>query len=76
MKRVSTARAAVVLFCLATICIFMGFEAPIASAQVLYGSIVGTVTDQTNAVVSKAVVTVTNISTGLSRQAATAQAGY
>jgi hypothetical protein len=55
---------------------FMGYEAPVASAQVLYGSIVGTVTDQANAVVPKAVVTVTNTSTGLSRQAATDGAGY
>ncbi len=47
-----------------------------ASAQVLYGSIVGTVTDQTNAVVPGAVVTVTNTLTGLSRQATTDAAGY
>lgn len=46
------------------------------SAQVLYGSIVGTVTDQSNAVVTKAAVTVTNTSTGLARQAETDNAGY
>ena len=47
-----------------------------AAAQVLYGSIVGTLTDQTGAVVPKATVTVTNTSTGLSRQATTDEAGY
>ena len=70
------ARAAVILSCLATSLIFMGYEAPVASAQVLYGSIVGTVTDQTGAVVPKAGVTVTNASTGLSRQVTTDAAGY
>jgi hypothetical protein len=48
--------------------IFLGYEAPTASAQVLYGSIVGTVTDQTSAVVPNAVLKVTNTSTGLARQ--------
>src|SRR5690348_12756814 len=47
-----------------------------ASAQVLYGSIVGTLTDQTGAVVPKATVTVTNTATGLSRQATTNTDGY
>jgi hypothetical protein len=46
------------------------------SAQVLYGSIVGSLTDETGAVVPKAVVTVTNTSTGLSRQTTTDDAGY
>ena len=47
-----------------------------AFAQVLYGSIVGTLTDETGAVVPKAVVTVTNTATGLSRQATTNDTGY
>src|ERR1044071_8728544 len=51
-------------------------SAPVASAQVLYGSIVGTVTDQANAVVPKAAVTVRNIATGLSRQGNADEAGY
>src|SRR5215831_9827768 len=38
-------------------------------AQVLYGSMVGTVTDPGNAVVPKASVTVKNDATGLTRQA-------
>ena len=55
---------------------FMGHPPRTVSAQVLYGSIVGTLTDETGAVVPKAVVTVTNTSTGLSRQATTDEAGY
>jgi hypothetical protein len=47
-----------------------------ARAQVLYGSIVGTVTDQTGAVVPGAVVTAKNTSTGLERQATTDATGY
>ena len=67
---------AIVLSCLAIGFIVMGYAARTASAQVLYGSIVGTLTDQTGAVVPKAQVTVTNTSTGLSRQATTDDAGY
>ncbi len=66
----------VILSCLGATLIFLGFGAPVASAQVLYGSIVGTVTGQSNAVVPKASVTVTNTSTGLSRQAGTDDTGY
>ncbi|PYR71815.1 MAG: hypothetical protein DMF86_25165, partial [Acidobacteria bacterium] len=47
-----------------------------ASGQVLYGSMAGTLTDQTGAMVPKATVTVTNTSTGLSRQTTTNEAGY
>lgn len=45
------------------------------SAQVLYGSIVGTVTDPTGAVVPKASVSITNKATGLSRDTVTDEAG-
>jgi hypothetical protein len=54
----------------------MGYDARTASAQVLYGSIVGTLTDETGAVIPKAAVTVTNTSTGLSRQTTADDAGY
>ena len=37
---------------------------------------VGTLTDQTGAMIPKATVTVTNTSTGLSRQTTTNEAGY
>jgi len=59
-----------------TLCLFLGYDARIASAQVLYGSIVGTVTDQANAVVPRSVVSVQNTSTGLSRQVNTDDDGY
>ncbi len=44
-------------------------------AQVLYGSIVGTVTDQTGAMVPKATVTITNTATNQVRETATDEAG-
>ena len=69
-------RAMLVLSCLAIGFIVMGHAAQSASAQVLYGSIVGTLTDETGAVIPKAQVTVTNTSTGLSRQVTTDDAGY
>jgi len=47
-----------------------------ASAQVLYGSIVGTLTDDTGAVVPNAGVTATNTSTGFSKQATSDGRGY
>lgn len=47
-----------------------------AKAQVLYGSVVGTVTDQTGAVVPEAAVTIANLSTGQTREAKTDAAGY
>jgi hypothetical protein len=66
----------VILSCWAIGLIVMGYAPCTASAQVLYGSIVGTLTDATGAVVPKAGVIVTNTSTGLSRQTTTNDAGY
>src|SRR5918994_1026114 len=54
----------------------MGYAAGALSAQVLYGSIAGTLTDETGAVVPNAVVSVKNTSTGLARQVTTDEAGY
>jgi hypothetical protein len=54
----------------------MGYVAGALSAQVLYGGIAGTLTDPTGAVVPKAVVSVKNTSTGLTRQGTTDEAGY
>ena len=62
--------------CLGALLLFMGYETPTASAQVLYGSIVGTVTDPTGSVISRANVTVTNTATGLARTASADDAGY
>lgn len=45
------------------------------NAQVLYGSVTGTVTDQSGAIVPTAQVTVTNEATGLKRQTTTDAAG-
>jgi hypothetical protein len=55
--------------------VFLGLGASTASAQVLYGSIVGTVTDQSSAVVPNALVKATNRSTGLERQVAADSTG-
>jgi Carboxypeptidase regulatory-like domain/TonB dependent receptor-like, beta-barrel len=65
-----------VLWCVAIALIVLSCTARPATAQVLYGSIVGTLTDQTGAGVPKATVTVTNKSTGLSKQATTDDTGY
>src|SRR5262249_57757088 len=43
------ARAVGILSCLIIGLMFMGYEAPVVSAQVLYGSVVGTVTDRAGA---------------------------
>src|SRR5690349_6712451 len=51
--------------------VLLSSSAPRASAQVLYGSIVGTVTDQTGAVVPQAEVKATNPATGETRAAST-----
>src|SRR2546422_10584196 len=69
-------RGVVILSYLATSFLFLGYDARVASAQILYGSIAGSVTDASGAAVPKASVTVTNASTGLSRQIATDEAGY
>src|ERR1700704_5437409 len=77
MKRTGVfARAVVVLSALATSLLFLGYGAQQASAQILYGSIVGTVTDQGAAVVPKATVSVTEISTSLNRRVTADEAGY
>jgi hypothetical protein len=52
----------------------LSFTSP-ASAQVLYGTLVGEITDQTGAVVPAATVTVTHTSTGQTREATTGTAG-
>jgi hypothetical protein len=69
-------RGLVTLSSLAISFFFLAHDARIASAQVLYGSIVGTVTDPTRSAISKAAVSATNTSTGLSRQVSADEAGY
>src|SRR5258708_4284246 len=64
------------LLCILLGLTIVGWNAGIASAQVLYGSIVGTVRDPSGAVIAKAAVTATQVSTGLFRQVSTDDAGY
>ncbi len=66
-------RARILLFVLAG-SLAVAFPKP-AHPQVLYGSVVGTVTDQTGAVLPGAQVTLTNDATGLKRQTTTDSAG-
>ena len=76
-KRVARVqRATVILSWLAIGTFITAYPARPASGQVLYGSMVGTVTDQSGALVPGTAVTVTNTSTGLSRQTTTNEAGY
>ena len=55
--------------------LFLFSVANSASAQILYGSIVGKVTDPTGAAVVSAKVTITNKGTGFTRDAATDSSG-
>src|SRR5687767_1596073 len=52
-----------------------GITAVPIQAQVLYGSLVGTIEDQSGAIVPKAVVSITHQQTGLSRSAAADENG-
>jgi len=65
------------LLCRAVIALFLvlGFSAVNAEAQVLYGSIVGNVTDNAGAAISGATVTITNKGTNQSREAITGEDG-
>ena len=69
-------RANALVFWIAAGLLVIATGARTASAQVLYGSIAGTLTDPTGSVVPKAAVSVTNTSTGLSRQTTTNESGY
>ncbi len=59
----------------AVVCALVLLAARQAEAQVLYGSIVGTVEDQTGAVVPNATVNIVNNATGLSRETSTDEGG-
>ena len=61
------------LFCL--VCVLLFVRYPKAAAQVLYGSVVGTVEDSTGAVVPGATVTVTDQATSQSKEATTTNDG-
>ncbi len=68
-------RAAVILFCLAVGLMALSYTAPSAFAQVLYGSLVGTVSDPTGALIPNATITITNKATGQTKDATTDAAG-
>src|SRR5262245_63674318 len=53
----------------------VGVTPGLASAQVLYGSLVGNVTDQNGSVISGATVTIINKGTAQTREAVTSEAG-
>ncbi|MBK5290140.1 MAG: TonB-dependent receptor [Acidobacteriia bacterium] len=55
--------------------LFAGAGAPTADAQVLYGSIVGNVTDSSQAVIAAATVTIANAETNLTRKTVTSDTG-
>src|SRR5579872_589515 len=55
--------------------LFCSVAAGPMNAQVIYGSVIGTITDQSDAVVPSAAVTLTNRETGVARTANTDQAG-
>ena len=65
----STIRVRVsLLFCFAVSFFLLGYPRN-ASAQVLYGSVSGTIVDQSGAGVPKAHVVITNRATGIQREA-------
>ena len=73
MSSVSRRRSLFVALAVLTLCYLA--TAPVASAQVLYGSIVGNVQDSSGAAIPGATVTITNRETGLERNAVTNDTG-
>jgi len=75
MKQSFVARMGASFWTAVVLAVFL-LTATEARAQVLYGSLVGNVTDQTNAAVAGAVVTVKNTATGAVRTATADAVGY
>lgn len=77
MKRTNTNQIGrAILSCVFASLTFLCCDDVVATAQVLYGSVAGTVSDESNAVVPNTAVKVTEKSTGLVREASTDAAGY
>jgi len=71
-----SSRATRLLLCpLVVLCAMLSLATRQANAQVLYGSVVGAITDQSNAVIPGAKVTITNDQTALRRETTTDAAG-
>src|SRR5262245_15298041 len=68
-------RSLVRIGCFAVLCLVSGFYAVRAAAQAVYGSILGTVTDQQGAAVAGAKVTVTSVSKGTIEETTTNKDG-
>lgn len=73
MSLVPRRHSLIVAFAVLTLCHLA--TPPLASAQVLYGSIVGNVQDTSGAAIPGATVTITNRETGLARTAVTNDTG-
>ena len=66
----------IILCCLLALGLSATYGVQHLKAQVLYGSVVGTVTDQSGAVVPKATVTMSNVATGQTKETTSDDAGY
>ncbi len=76
LARCELGRRPTALACLVGIALLVAIALPVeCQAQVLYGSIVGRVTDQTGGTIPGATVSVTNLRTNFRRQAITNEAG-
>ena len=64
------------LVCLSAMSVLAGVAVERLNAQVLYGSVVGTVTDQSGAVVPKAHIVITNTATGVKRETVADDTGH
>jgi len=63
------------LLCLVALSLILAFSIEQLNAQILYGSLVGTVTDPSGAIIPNATVTITNEATGQTREVSSDEAG-
>jgi hypothetical protein len=72
----STSRSRLVLFSILVCTVVLLLSGPASQAQIYYGSITGTVTDSTGAVVSGATITAKNIGNGAENSATSSDSGF